>query len=377
MVRKSGEQQTIHHPLLAHVVSRIAEHPQRAVRFRDFMEMCLYHPDHGYYMHDRPKLGKEGDFYTSSAIGTVLGDMLGEQIKRWASDYPQDAELRIVEWGGGDGSLARQVMDRLQKHGESIYERLELVMIEHSPYHCKLQRERLAPHASRVRWIDEQEWRAAAPWQQVFVWANELLDAFPVHRVLMRNGVLYEVWVAWDEVKEQFVEKFFPAEDELIAYADTHGIRLLDGQLSEFNLAASEWIERLAGEIGEGHVTLIDYGDEASEIYAPHRMLGTLMCYRKHLAADDPYVYIGEQDITSHVDFTACRTAAERSGFRDVRVETQAEYLVRGGVLNWLQEHHDPDPFSPAARRNRAIRQLLISDQMSELFKVMTMRKTE
>jgi len=77
------------------------------------------------------------------------------------------------------------------------------------------------------------------------------------------------------------------------------------------------------------------------------------------------------------VDFTACLRAAEDAGFRDVRLETQAEYLLRGGVLSWLQDHHDPDPFSPVARRNRSIRQLLVSDQMSELFKVMTAVKRE
>jgi len=361
--------------LLQEVISLINAQPDRSIIFRDYMELCLYHPEHGYYMQERRKIGKEGDFYTSSSIGTVMGDMLGDMYIRWAADYADQEPLTLVEWGGGDGTLARHLLERVQLKQPSLYMRTELIMIEQSAYHRRLQRDQLAEH--RVRWMDEREWHDLAPWRRVYLWANELLDALPVHRVMMAEHGLREIAVTWDESSGQLKEVLRPLSADVQSYVDRHGIRLAEGQITEVNVAAERWIRQLGEHIADGHVTLIDYGDEAAEIYAPHRMLGTLMCYRSHLASTDPYVHVGEQDITAHVDFTACRRAAEEAGFEDVRLETQAAYLLRGGVLDWLQDNYDPDPFSPAARRNRSIRQLLVSDQMSELFKVMTAVKRE
>lgn len=355
------------------IIRAAAERPNRALPFRDFMEMCLYHPRYGYYMREQPKVGKSGDFYTSASIGTVLGDMLADYYIAWAASRGGN-KLTLVEWGGGDGRLAKQVLDRVAERDPGLYGRTELVMLEVSPHHRRLQRENLSQHA-RVRWLDEAAWHAEAPWRDVYLWANELLDAFPVHRVKKMNGVLHEIGVSWDERNERFAEVYEPLQNRsVLAYLEEQGIKLLEGQIAEVNVDAVRWIERLAGQLADSHVTLIDYGHESDELYAPHRMAGTLMCYRRHIAASDPYVYVGEQDITSHVDFTAARNAAQRAGFRDVKVVSQAEYLLAGGVLGWLQDHHDPDPFSPVARRNRSIRQLLLSDQMSELFKVLTMR---
>jgi len=361
--------------LLQEIIALISARPGRSISFRDYMELCLYHPVYGYYMQERRKIGREGDFYTSSSIGTVMGDMIGDMYIRWAADHGEQERLTLIEWGGGDGTLARHMLERVQLRMPSLYERTELIMIEHSAYHRRLQQEQLAAH--RVRWMDDREWRSGGPWRRVYVWANELLDAMPVHRVRMTEHGLREIAVTWDAESGQLGEVLVPPADEVQSYVDRHGIRFATGQVAEINLAAEIWIRQLGRHIADGHVTLIDYGDEASEIYAPHRMLGTLMCYRSHLASTDPYAHVGEQDITAHVDFTACLRAAEDAGFRDVRLETQAEYLLRGGVLSWLQDHHDPDPFSPVARRNRSIRQLLVSDQMSELFKVMTAVKRE
>lgn len=355
------------------IIRRIAAHPYKAISFRDYMELCLYHPSYGYYMREQMKIGKQGDFYTSASIGSVMGDMIADMALRYFENSTSREMLTLVEWGGGDGRLAEQVLSRIQAMNEAMVDRMELIMIEHSPHHRALQQQRLA--GRRVRWMDEAEWRRAGPWRDVYVWANELLDAFPIHRIKLLNGEIQEVWVGWDEQRECFIELFKPPTEDVMEYIVRHQLRLVEEQLGEINLAAESWIQQLAMNIEGGAITLIDYGDEADEIYAPHRKLGTLMCYRRHQASDDPYRHVGDQDMTSHVNFTSCMQAAEEAGFTEIKLETQAEYLVRGGVLQWLQEHHDPDPFSLAARRNRAIRQLLLSDQMSELFKVMTAYK--
>ena len=101
----------------------------------------------------------------------------------------------------------------------------------------------------------------------------------------------------------------------------------------------------------------------------------TLLCYRNHLAFDDPYHHLGEQDITAHVNFDWCVEAAQQSGFKGIELKTQKQFMLEQGIMEWLREHDGRDPFSAVARNNRSIRQLLLSDGMSELFKVMTMHK--
>ncbi|MBW7456090.1 SAM-dependent methyltransferase, partial [Paenibacillus sepulcri] len=153
------------------------------------------------------------------------------------------------------------------------------------------------------------------------------------------------------------------------------GVELQEGQEAEVNLAAERWIAAMAGIIRQGAMILIDYGHEAKELYAPHRMNGTLQCYKDHIAHEDPFVSIGEQDITSHVNFTACMRAAKASGWQISYYDTQKRFLVDQGVLDDLIAHDGRNPFGDEARRNRAIAQLLLGNGMSETFKVLVLRK--
>lgn len=137
-------------------------------------------------------------------------------------------------------------------------------------------------------------------------------------------------------------------------------------------------LKNVAAGLGErAELITIDYGDVREELYAPHRMNGTFLCYRKHQAYDLPLLYPGEQDMTSHVNFSTLIDAGRECGLNQFQLMTQKQFLVENGLLNRLQPHDAADPFSPAAKRNRAIRQLLISDQMSELFKVLIQKKGE
>ena len=208
--------------------------------------------------------------------------------------------------------------------------------------------------------------------------ANELLDAFPVHRVVRAAGKLWELGVAAAaESNVAFRYAYMPLSDGRIeAVLRRDGIALREGQIIEVNLEAEQWIARLAGKIRHGCMVLIDYGHEAVELAAPHRMRGTLLCYKDHVAKDEPFADPGGQDMTAHVNFTACMAAAVAAGWEIGYYGTQKQFLVDQGVLTDLSAAHDgSNPFGPEARRNRAIRQLLLSDGMSETFKVLVLRK--
>jgi SAM-dependent MidA family methyltransferase len=363
------------------ICREIAQSPVQAISFRDYMALCLYHPEFGYYCSSKDKVGKTGDFYTSTSVGGLLGEVLAQYI---AAETAQDGSMKVltlVEWGGGTGGLAQQLLDELQRSYPAVYERIFYISVEISQHHRALQADKLTQHhaVGRVRWMTEREWLADGPWEHTIIFSNEFLDAFPVHRVQILQGQPNEAWVGWNETEACFEEKWIPLESDspLTKYIHNSNVKLLETQQLEVNIAASEWIHRVGQALHSGQLLTIDYGDFAAEIYAAHRMSGTLMCYRNHTAADQPYIHPGEQDITAHVNFSALIDVGKEVGLNDHRLWTQKQFLVDNGLLDKLQDTLSTDPFSPAARRNRAVRQLLLSDQMSELFKVLIQKKDE
>ncbi|TXK77131.1 class I SAM-dependent methyltransferase [Paenibacillus sp. N3.4] len=367
--------QLVHPDIVNVLIEAIQTKEEQAISFRDYMEICLYNEPNGYYRNANPKIGKKGDFYTSSSIGTVMGEMVAaficKEINAQISSADEKGPVHIVEWGGGNGSLALHLIDEIQRSAPEVYERLIYTIIESSSYHRNQQQAKLEGHVDRIRFLNDTMWFAEQAVEQIYVLANELLDAFPVHRIRYEAGQFHESYVVWQGETQCFQEIWLPIRSErILDFLDRTEVQWMNGQIAELNLEAEVWMGQIAGQILSGSCLIIDYGDVEEELYAAHRQLGTLMCYRNHQAGDNPFVYQGEQDITAHVNFTGCQDAAINHGFTVCKLQTQREFLVEQGILQKLQDHYDPNPFSEVSKRNRAIRQLLLSDQMSELFKV-------
>jgi SAM-dependent MidA family methyltransferase len=358
---------------------QILTSPEKSISFREYMELCLYYPEFGYYTNSKEKVGKGGDFYTSVSLGGLMGEVLAQYIISQTADSTQ--KLTLTEWGGGTGGLAQQLLDELERNHSEVYQRIAYISVEISPHHRALQAEKLSRHvaADRVKWMTEEEWFAGGPWDNIIVYSNELVDAFPIHRIKIQQGKPCECFVEWDEDKEGLLEKWITLADNnpLNAYINNLNVSLQEGQQLEINVAGTIWIRRVCEALHSGQLLTIDYGDQVEEVVAAHRMNGTLMCYRSHVAEDNPFLEPGGQDITSHVNFTALIQGGLEAGFQKHSLMTQKRFLVENGLLNKLQDTYSTDPFSPAAKRNRAIRQLLLSDQMSELFKVLILKKGE
>lgn len=361
-------------PLMEIIQNQINNSEMKAISFYDYMSLCLYHSEYGYYVKDQTKIGKEGDFYTSSSIGTIMG----ETIAHYISTQPQATDgqfFSLVEWGGGTGRLAKHVLDELQNNHNELYELINFISIEESIFHKQLQLQSLTKHQGKVQFVTSGEWFNDKHQENVILFSNELLDAFPVHRLIYNQEEYYEIFVAWDDVEQIFIEKHIKCTDPLLlSYIKDENLQLNQGQKFEINTAAKEWMKKLMNSLNSATIITIDYGDLKDEIYSAHRMEGTLMCYYKHQASQQPYSHVGEQDITSHVNFSSCISVGENMGFNHSYM-TQKEFLFQSGILNKLQQHNITDPFHPIVKKNRAIRQLLLSDQMSELFKVLIQKK--
>jgi SAM-dependent MidA family methyltransferase len=365
-----------HSPLCGWIRNTINASPQKSISFRDYMEACLYHPEYGYYMIHDDKIGTKGDFYTSSSIGPIMGQMLAVFFLRERERLAGGGgSWSIKEWGGGNGKLARHILDEIERLDRGAYDRLTYFMVEKSGYHRSLQADTLSLHRDRLR-LGEKDEQGDFAADFTIVLSNELLDAFSVYRVRRDLEGIKEVRVGWDEESERFVERVEPLmETSVLRWLTDEQVDLKVGQTTEVNLGAGEWIHDRASRLANGMIVTIDYGDRSSELYAGHRMNGTLLCYRDHRAYDDPFAYPGEQDMTAHVNFDACIRAGEQAGISCWAYKTQKQFLVDAGILDRLANTATLDPFSQAARNNRMIRQLLLSDGMSELFKVLVQYK--
>jgi SAM-dependent MidA family methyltransferase len=347
-----------------------------AIPFRDYMAVCLYDEQHGYYTAGPNRVGREGDFYTSADIGGVMSAVLARFANRTFSESGRPPV--IFEWGAGTGRLGIRLLEEWRNVDPARAAAVRYVMADSHAGHREAARrgaaeaglaasvEALAPDEAEKRLAD-----ASGP----LILANELLDAFPFRRIKREGGKLWEIGAAYDEREGRLRDALMPLDGQSLDRLEAEGLSPLEGQEFEWMTDALEWLERMLGIAREGRIVLIDYGDVQEELLAPYRMKGTMRCYRRHVVHDDPYRYPGEQDMTAHVNFTAVRRTAESGGWRTVWYGTQTRFLLEGGVLELLVEHAGTDPFSPEARRNRAVRQMLLGDGMSELFKVIVLER--
>ncbi|GKU78347.1 SAM-dependent methyltransferase [Paenibacillus sp. L3-i20] len=348
------------------------------ITFHEYMALCLYDAEYGYYVTGSIRVGKEGDFYTSSAVGEVLAEVLA----RYAFTFSQDQKevITMAEWGAGTGKLFASIASAGQRIVDDWEERFPLVVVENHPGHAdavyqSFQRAGLLNKpvvlSSNGMFEDALDWFE----RPILLIANELLDAFPVHRVIQRRGKLLELGVAGSVEGGFFYTEMELTNPSICNWLARDGISLSEGQITEICPEAHEWLLQMGSLIGEGRLVLIDYGHEAAEYSAEHRMEGTVMTYWKHRASDSPFERPGEQDITAHVSFSFIRRSAEEAGFQVIYYDTQKQFLIDYGALDLLRNHDGRDPFSVEVKMNRAVRQLLLSDGMSETFKVMILQK--
>jgi SAM-dependent MidA family methyltransferase len=335
------------------IASRIAESPQRQVAFAAFMDWALYEPELGYYAAQRQKIGAGGDFVTSPHLGADFGELLAEQfLDLWISlDRP--SLFQVVEMGAGQGLIAADVLGYLRDRTfqlpasdyTAFWEALQYIIIEKASAFIAEQQYGLKPFAAQNK-ITWKTW-GEIPNQSITgcFFSNELVDAFPVHRVEIQSGQVQEVYVAIaahpesadpTSVPVQFTEVVAPPSTPVLqAYLENFDLDLSsypNGYRSEINLAALDWIATVAQKLSHGYLLTIDYGYTAAQYYSPQRRQGTLQCYYQQAHHEDPYWAIGQQDITAHVNFTALEQQGKQLGLKHISYVQQGLFLMALGL---------------------------------------------
>lgn len=290
------------------------------ISFRDFMEIALYHPEYGYYTSAGDKIGQNGDFYTSPFVTSAFGQMIAKQImEMW--EQLNVSEFTIVEYGAGTGILCRDIVNYIKTNIQSD-KHLNYFIIEISP---SLRETQAAIVPAGVKWVNSiNEMKPFAG----CVLSNEVVDNFPVHQVYMEKE-LKELYI---DHTEFFKEVLQPASTSLCEYLDQLNISLPEGAKAEINLDAIQWLKDISTVLQKGFVLTIDYGNAAASLY--QRSQGTLACYHKHQRNYCPYINIGSQDITTHVNFSALKHWGIKNGLQYSGYTSQTYFLLGMGLTN-------------------------------------------
>lgn len=317
-------------PLVDELRERIAQ--DGPMTFRTFMDAALYHPRFGYYATSEMMTSRGGDYVTSPEVHSIFGSLVAKQIlELWeALDRPSD--FTIVEVGAGRGLLARDILLRAQQE-PALADAIRYRICEPRAHLRSAQENTLSEAGIEGRYV---EWTTELPSNVTgVILSNELLDAFPVHRVVRHGSELREVYVTYDGGR--FRDELGPLSDSRLAdYFDALGLLPGDGAYAEVNLDAASWIATAARSLHRGYVLTFDYGYEASQLYAPWRKDGTLLCFYRQSVSSDRYQRVGRQDMTASVDFTTLRRAGEAAGLHTVALTDQAQFLVRMGIGDGL-----------------------------------------
>jgi SAM-dependent MidA family methyltransferase len=349
---------------LAEVIRQRISQKGGAIAFHEFMQLALHAPGLGYYSAGSRKFGAEGDFITAPETSPLFARCLARAIQPVLQSLPQQ---QVLEVGAGSGVMAAGILQELTAlHSPPD----RYTILELSADLKQRQAATLQPFTERVIWQDNLPEKFSG-----IVLANELLDAMPVHRVIWHQGQLQECYVAWEQ--DRFIWQTGPVSDprlhtrfdDIVAQVG----ELPDGYVTEFNLAAEDWIKTLGAQLQQGLLLLIDYGFARHEFYHPQRLQGTLMCHYRHRAHDDPLILVGLQDITAHVDFTAMADSALTAGLQVAGYTTQAHFLLGSGLTELVTQ--TPGDAAQQLHLANQIKRLTLPQEMGELFKVMALTK--
>ena len=315
--------------------AHIREEIQRfgAISFARFMELALYCPETGYYESQKDNIGRAGDFITSVSVGSLFGELLACQFADWLETLKSNgAELAIIEAGAHDGTLAGDILAWLQRHRPELLDQIHYGILEPSPRRQAWQMEKLKAFGPRVRWFtDFEDLKAQRPRLTGIIFSNELLDAFPVHR--LGWNAAEKKWFEWAVTLDgdKFVWTRLPPDTSGFTFDLPPALLavLPENYTIETCPAASDWWRAATGRLARGKLLAIDYGFTDAEMFSPARTRGTLRAYHHHHVSDDLLAHPGEQDLTAHVNFSAIQRAGEGVGLKTENFCTQPQFLTR------------------------------------------------
>jgi SAM-dependent MidA family methyltransferase len=361
------------------LAARLRERIKRggAITFCDWMKAALYDSNDGYYCRaDRCRWGREGDYRTSPERSPLFADTFSRYFAALHEQIGGPASWTIFEAGAGEGRFAECLLQTLQTYFPSVFTATSYVIDEVSPFSRGRARERLQPFADRVQFSGFDD----VGIDHGVVFSNELLDAFPVHRIILQGGEFREFYVTVGEngnfewLLEAVSSDLSP---RLEAYFEEVGMQPPEGQVVEVSLEMWDWLRRAATSMRTGYVVTVDYGAAAEDLYSPMaNREGTLRGFQRHEFIDELLAQPGEHDLTTTVNWSFVKGVGARAGLEFVELSRQDRFLLANGFLEQLEvESRQAKDEAERLRLSSAAREMILPDGMAASFQVLVQKK--
>ncbi|MBI2821297.1 MAG: SAM-dependent methyltransferase [Acidobacteria bacterium] len=334
------------------------------LRFDAFLERVLYHPEHGYYCRPGFRIGRMGDFYTAPHVHSLFAEILAEQFLDWWEQAGRPPRFTLLEMGPGDATLALQILACIERRFPEFYSAARYIGLEASAALARQQRERLARFAGAR--IDCGRGAAGIEPFEGCIFSNEFFDALPFRRFKRGRTRWLEQFV---EVRPEGVRGRWTTA----CWDAGAGVQLASGSVLEWREGFEDFYRLAVGCLRRGRMLHFDYGERRENL----DRRGTLRTFYRHRLGEQPFVRLGEQDITASVDFSHLIELGDRHGFRS-RLAGQRCYLIERGILEKiaLRFHNAPLDDPRTVEEKLAVKDLIVPGGISDHFKVLIQERS-
>jgi len=329
------------------------------ITIADYMAICLFDPDHGYYTTREP-FGESGDFTTAPEISQMFGELIGAWTYATWQALDRPFPVTLAEIGPGRGTLMKDMLRTLRQIAPRLLDGATIALVETSPRLRAIQAETLKPFDLSVTWHKDV---ATLPQQPLILIGNELFDAVPIRQYVKKERAWHERMVALD-VDDALCFVAGPgAPDATLLPRDA--LTAPDGAIVELAPARSAVMAAIAAHFAAhgGAGLFLDYG------YLSPAVGDTLQALRRH-AFDEVLAAPGEADLTAHVDFAALAAVARAAGLH-AQTTTQGDFLLALGLLERAGQLGAPLAASGREAIQDAVERLAGPHAMGTLFKVL------
>ncbi len=328
------------------------------VSFARFMELALYHPQHGYYASGRARIGRQGDFFTNVSVGPLFGKFVAAQFAEIWERLEQPRAFKIVEQGAHDGQFAADVLGALRD--TACFAALHYVIVEPFAVWRERQQKNLASFSTNVSWFESIA--QLQPFTGIH-FSNELFDALPVHLLTSDARHWQELFVAIAGDRFEFEER--SCSGGVRPPRATAAYRRYS---TETHRAGPKLMKEIAAKLSRGVILTIDYGFPRDEFYSIHRSEGSLQIRAKQKKLSSPFEQIGLADISAHVEWSSLAEAARSSGAAPIGFTDQHHFFT--GILSAFFRG---DEFNSSEKR--ALQTLLHPEMLGRNFQVLALGK--
>ena len=338
------------------------------ISFEEFVDFVMYKPGLGYYSAGAEKIGHSGDFTTAPEISKLFGMALANQITPILDHYQSPS---IIEIGAGTGKLAFDIMTQLNDY-QVNFDRYYILELSAD---LKQRQQSMLSHLP-TKTLNKIVWLDSIPMDSIdgVIIANEVIDALPFTRFKSQNGQVYELGISVED--NQLIEQPRLADEILSNTVDSIakeiGMTFQDGYTSEIRINFGSWFRTIESMLSSGSIFFVDYGYARQEYYDEERTNGSMICHYRNVAHEDPLSNLGIQDISASVDFSQLADVALQRNIEVGFFTSQADFLINAEILGVIESVIDE---GLKMRLTQEVKQLLLPNQMGEVFKCMLLNK--